>query len=117
RSRPPPASLRLAGRGWPQAGRGVGSWKVPTLFQPLIAAMNIPPHPPFGHPLPLGSGEGRGEGHPPRYLGGYGGENHCFLATSVSRCHHQTILPSSSPSRNKSRARRGPLAMSSTTFF
>src|SRR5438046_9216316 len=24
--------------------------------------MNPPPHPPFGHPLPLGGGEGRGEG-------------------------------------------------------
>ena len=24
--------------------------------------MNHPPHPPFGHPLPLGGGEGWGEG-------------------------------------------------------
>src|SRR5439155_14867714 len=39
------------------------------------------------------------------------------IATSVSRCHHQTILPSSSPRRNKSRADCGAWAMSSKTFF
>src|SRR5947207_6205071 len=42
---------------------------------------------------------------------------HCFLATNVSRCHHQTILPSSSPSRNKSRADCGARAVRSKTFL
>src|SRR5438552_2761830 len=37
-----------------------GSWEASTPFLARIGAMN--PHPPFGHPLPLGGGEGRGEG-------------------------------------------------------
>ena len=53
----------------PQGGERVaagrergGSWEATTISESRIGAMNLPPHPPFGHPLPLGGGEGRGEG-------------------------------------------------------
>src|SRR5256885_16627996 len=36
------------------------SWTATFLFCARIRTMNHPPHPPFGHPLPLGGGEGRG---------------------------------------------------------
>lgn len=38
-----------------------------------------------------------------------------FRATSVNRCHHQTIFPSSIPSRNNRRAEAGALATSRRT--
>src|SRR5205814_10076700 len=40
----------------------LGSWKASFRFCARIGTINHPPHPPFGHPLPLRGGEGRGEG-------------------------------------------------------
>src|SRR5213596_1296958 len=42
--------------------RGHGSWKASFRFCTRIGTINHPPHPPFGHPLPLRGGEGEGEG-------------------------------------------------------
>src|SRR5437762_3081301 len=81
------------------------------------------PHPtrPSGTPLPRGAPwEGRGDGVRGIRLVTSAAtveKIHCFLATKVSRCHHQTILSSSSPRRNKSRADCGAWAMSSKTFL
>jgi len=53
----------------PQGGERVaagrergGSWEVPTVFQPLIGAMNIPTPPALRAPLSPAEPPGRGEG-------------------------------------------------------
>src|SRR5437660_11767715 len=39
-----------------------GSWEASFRFCARIGTINHPPHPPFGHPLPLRGAGGRGEG-------------------------------------------------------